>query len=292
MPQDPLTSALINRQPDAMDALQKAQTIGAPQLGEHYVTDAYSSPWEKIASLLVGSGRPRTLQVQDPFGTQTFLQGKGPAPMVAMGTTDELTPEAIAALSKSKPAAATFIKHLMDFANGPVKMPAPGNIGAKVPPPLHWPTMLNALEARIPEAEGLFTAPNKVVRRAEGLPSAYLKQLKFKDTPLSQEQRLTNSLLKGAYDRIAVSDPSELQDVAKLAANKPEQPVAVTNTGTDAAGVSQRGKMQLLEKAGLTPDDVKDIRNLSLDQAVKLYPNVSRDQLYRIKSRDVFGWIR
>lgn len=101
---DPETGAAVVRDP--MLAFRKAESIGAPGLGEHYVAPTYQeilasdNPFkallEAIGSHLVGPGRPKSVAGQDPLGLEAWQQGKGPMPIM-MGTIDEVGPRGIRA---------------------------------------------------------------------------------------------------------------------------------------------------------------------------------------------------
>jgi hypothetical protein len=122
----------------------KAQTIGAPQLGEHYTRPTYGQivasdrpirlALEAVGSYLLGDARPPSLTVADPYGIDTALAGKGHMPAF-LGSTAELpqaqsiiqsaTPEALGRLAEQFPAFATDLAH---YRTGQALPPALGHL--------------------------------------------------------------------------------------------------------------------------------------------------------------------
>jgi hypothetical protein len=96
---DPQGNAVV--QPDAergpQAAWSKAQSIGAPGLGEHYTPPtsneilASDNPFKAIIEKLMGGGRPKSVAAADPYGIDAWLAGKGPMPAF-MGTTADVEP--------------------------------------------------------------------------------------------------------------------------------------------------------------------------------------------------------
>jgi hypothetical protein len=98
---DPEGNAVVrpDRERGPNQAWSKAQTIGAPGLGDRYVPPttneimASDNPFraliESLASRVVGPGRPKSVAAADPYGLEAALAGKGHFP-VFMGTTEEI----------------------------------------------------------------------------------------------------------------------------------------------------------------------------------------------------------
>ena len=95
---DPQGEAVVR--PDRLQqAWSKAETIGAPGLGDRYVPPttneimASDNPFrallESVSSRVIGPGRPRSVAAADPYGLEAALEGKGHFP-VFMGTVDEV----------------------------------------------------------------------------------------------------------------------------------------------------------------------------------------------------------
>lgn len=69
--------------------LQKASSIGAPQVGTRYLpTEGPKSLWDLVKQYVLGEERPRTVQAQDPFGDIAWMKGAGSAPGLMMGSTE------------------------------------------------------------------------------------------------------------------------------------------------------------------------------------------------------------
>ncbi len=84
----------------------KAQTIGAPKVGEHYALPSLNeimssdNPLGRLLEHVTGPARPSSVAAQDPFGLLAMEQGKGPVPGM-LGTTEEVGGKALGTLAKT-----------------------------------------------------------------------------------------------------------------------------------------------------------------------------------------------
>lgn len=86
MPDPTLDEELLKRS-DPQAAWQKAESIGAPGIGSHYLpTEGPKGILDIVRMLVGGNEMPRSVQAQDPYGTEAYLQGKGPMPGLMMGS--------------------------------------------------------------------------------------------------------------------------------------------------------------------------------------------------------------
>jgi hypothetical protein len=79
-PIEPMGVPLRDLVGEPLEAFQKAETIGAPGLGTHYVRPPNPDLLD-LASLAVGPARPLSVAAADPYGAKTFEAGKGPLPI-------------------------------------------------------------------------------------------------------------------------------------------------------------------------------------------------------------------
>lgn len=79
--QDPLYNQL----------LQKATSIGPARMGDRYMMPKNPSLFDMFKQMM-GGERPKSVVEQDPTGGLTYLAGKGPAPGLVMGSTEEVSP--------------------------------------------------------------------------------------------------------------------------------------------------------------------------------------------------------
>lgn len=163
----------------------------------------------------------------------------------------------------------------------------------RVPTPTRYPAMLAKTVSRIPEAEGLFQVPSGSVKRAPGLPTLYRAESAFRGGPkgLDQETNLLSDVLKGRYNRTAVTGGDNLADVTANADNiitgnnKPLLRKSLT------AGANGQAK-SMLSRYGITPDDIRLMRVLSKEKAEAMYPQIKPNTLYGIRRGDTFGWVK
>ncbi len=87
---------------DPLEALKKAQTIGAARVGDRYAEPENPSILDMLRRFTVGESRPPSVAAEDPYGIEAWQQGSGQMPGL-MGTTAPISQgphPAISALQK------------------------------------------------------------------------------------------------------------------------------------------------------------------------------------------------
>jgi len=86
---DQLTEALLQRE-DPQAAWQKAESIGAPGVGSHFLpTEAPKSIWDLVKEYVLGGFEvPRSIQAKDPYGIDAWMKGSAPVPGLVIGSTE------------------------------------------------------------------------------------------------------------------------------------------------------------------------------------------------------------
>lgn len=261
--------------------LQKATGIGPPQIG---ATLEPESPIEKLMSAITGMRpRPASVAAQDPYGTEAFLQGKGPLPVAAGLTKVSLEPP-MALPSKEGSirggkAMWELLKQLTDFK--PAKIDLSRVISEPtaryIPPAGH-----------IVAPEG-FTIP---IRSAYGTSSgnwSHITRAPELEALRNVQQEQLSRFKPPSPDVQSVSSIDELKDIVKSGAPSRERVLPAGKTNAPIMKALARKTTKLNE------DLVRAIRaeaaTTDLNKLAKKY-NVSESTVGDVVKRDSWAWVK
>lgn len=270
MADDPLLSTM----------LQKATSIGAPNVGTRYVPSENPSLIEMLSNAIVGPGRPQTVVSQDPYGIQGWLKGAGQPPGLMMGSTTEAAPTSLVRnlLKYSKEplgdAAGTLINQLGQKLSKPTPTIESSSY-PRIPNPTSRPGIFMNLLDRVPEAKGqLENGLTGNLSRAPGLNTGYQKQAAFRN---KMKDIVPPSI------RPSVTSIDQLGDIKGPSTNISLPSDTFVPPITRDLNSNVKGSLNsIFKKSGLTPEMVRDIRGLTKEEAVAKYPNVKPNSIHGI----------
>lgn len=215
-------------------------------------------------------------------------------PMSAVGEGTGGLISSLMRLRKTPAPTAALAEHLSTLSPEATISPNVGGVmGGRVPTPTRFGDMFNRMLGRVPEAAGKLEPLSSEVRRAPGLPTIYQNQAAFRGKEAgTPESRLMKDMLKGIYDRPSVTSLDQLGDVTmqpKL--DLPSNSGAVLSSKA-ANGPANARTAATLARSGLSEDQIRAIRAMSLDDAIKQFPTVGKGTLDGIVRGDTFGWIK
>lgn len=214
------------------------------------------------------------------------------APLIAAGEAPGGLISSLMKLKKTPAPAAALMEQLSTASPKATVSPALDSVmGGRAPAPSPFNYMLNRTIGRVPEAAGKFEPISGTLTRAPGLATQYADQAAFRGRAAgSEESRLMKDMLRGIYERPSVTSLDQLGDITM-------QPKTLSNGTADLIGKPVNGAgnpntIKNLVKAGLTQDQVRSIRGMSFDQALKAFPETKPGTLQGIIRGDTFGWIQ
>lgn len=261
----------------------KAQTIGAPGLGEHYVPASVGellgseNPARLLAEYVVGHGRPMSVAAADPYGIEAWRAGKGPMPMV-MGTTAEVGDLRPTALQKLGPATwrrgqeGRYAGTALAGKDADHVMAALENVAERFPTlKSALPDMTRALDAQPPSAgslaAGVFREPDSgLILPTPAMMGRWARYGLYGEEIPANWGPLTQPGIRGAFG----PDPREIKLYADLwgAISPLNDPMVNTLQ-------ANRAYARTLGPAGLSPMSEAEFNRLGLGLPSRR-PNINR----------------
>lgn len=255
---DDLTAQLTQRAVrDPMQALQGAQSIGADVPATNQISGAMPLTPGDMSGLL---------------NPELISQLKNLATVSAPEATAKLI-NLLTSFKAAKP--------------NPVSILRESQVGSRVPPPLRFGKIFNGMLSRVPEAEGKLTMPiesnasTRTLSRPEGLPTAYKGQLALSNAP------------KVAPELPRVSSAGELGDIVanpNLGIKSDSLSTPPPSLAADRSGLA--AALKNLKRSQFTENDIRAIRSMSKEEAIKAYPWAKPATLSAIKARSMWNAIK